>query len=377
MKKHGFLFLVFLLTMLVGSSVAGSEQENFQARRETDLRKLEEVGVLGSVLSITTQGNEPLIATYGYADIEKRERASADRLYQVGSQTKMFTAAALLILRNRGKLKLDDAVSDYVAGAPRAGELTIRQLLQHTGGIGDSIVYFDPPKGTRPDFEVSFENHLFLGRVAGEQFPPGERWEYNNLGFVILGKVIEAASGQSLSQFVRRSILEPLEMNDTYLGSMEPYPESRMARGYFKDKKSGLAVDTTLPNLTWASSAGDMVSSAGDLRKWAQALLSDSNPIGVGLEDFTADAIALTETGNLVGYGLGFMKREIQGRSLWGHGGFIHGYVTLTLIDPSSGTIVQLLTNRHDESDGIIAAVEDVVAHALDQVPVASADTRR
>jgi len=375
------LILVVLVwfspTAFVNSHAAENVAVALQQQIEADLASLDEVKVLGSVLSISMPGQEPVIVAYGYANLDRDTAISPKHLFQIGSQTKMFTAAAILLLQQQGSLDVDDLVSKYVAGVPRADELTVRQLLHHMGGIGDSIVFFDPPLGRRPDFEITFDNHLFLGRVAGEQFAPGEQWEYNNLGFVILGKVVEAASGQSLDRYIRKNILQPLGMNETYLGSLEAYPEDRMARAYFADKKSGDIVDTTMPDLSWASSAGDMVSSLADMRTWANALLDENNAMGISLGDFIADNVAVPDDGNLERYGFGMMRRKVGERSMWGHGGFIHGYVTLTLVEPSSGVVLQIMTNLEDDSEEIIPKLETVVADALKLVQVAYDDSLR
>ena len=376
LKQQLFVRILFLaLPLLVASaeaeeagkstSVASSSLSNqaAAAQLELALQSLESADVLGSIVSYTLPGRDPVTATHGFVDIQQTVAMDASRLFQIGSQTKMFTAAAILLLQRDGQLNLDDLVSKYVSGVARPADLTIRQLLTHTGGIGDSITFFDPPAGRRPDFDVSFDNHLFLGRVAGEEFAPGSDWNYNNLGFVVLGRVIESASGLSLEAYTRKNILDPLGMTETFLGNLESYPESRMARGYFS--QDGETVDTTMPNLTWASSAGDVVSGMDDMHKWALMLLNADNPLGLSLADFAVDPIDVSDFGGLARYGLGMMERRVAGQKLWGHGGFIHGYVTLTLVEPESGIILQLMTSLKDDSEDIIAALETVAAIAL------------
>jgi D-alanyl-D-alanine carboxypeptidase len=380
MKRLNVLVFFGLISLTAGFSppiAADTGTDSVRARLEQRLATLDGAGVLGSVLSVTRPGQQPITVRHGFADIERKEAVTGKHLFQIGSQTKMFTAAAILLLHDRGQLDVDDLVSKYVTSAPHPESLKIRHLLLHTGGIGDGIKFFDPPLGRWPDFEVTFQNHLFLGRVAGEEFAPGERWSYNNLGYVILGKVAEAASGQRLDRLVRERILEPLAMNETWLGDLEEYPESRMARGYFVEAASGATIDTTKSDLSWASSAGDMVSSLGDLRRWAQALLDGNDAIGLDLEDFTRQAVAVPGAGNLMQYGFGMMQRKLGDKVFWGHGGFIQGYVTLTLVEPSSGTILQLLTNLTDDSEEIIPALEAVAADALSIAGFASRDSLR
>lgn len=330
---------------------------------EVALAGLDKAGVLGAVVSISVPGRDPVTVSRGYVDIERQIPMDTSRLFQIGSQTKMFTAAALLLLERDGKLQLDDLVSMYVPDLPRPNELTIRQLLTHTGGIGDSVTFFDPPAGQRPDFHVSFENHLFLGKVAGEQFEPGADWMYNNFGFIVLGRVIEAASGMTLDAYTQQNILEPMGMHDTYLGYLETYPYERMARGYFG--ADGAIAETTQPGLSWASSAGDMISSVADMHRWANMLRGEDNPLGLSLSSFDRDPVPVEDFGNLTGYGLGMMRRDLGGYTMWGHGGFIHGYVTLMLLEPESGTVVQLMTSLQSDSDKIVVAVESVTAIAL------------
>jgi D-alanyl-D-alanine carboxypeptidase len=380
MKRLNVLVFFGLIPLAAGfnpSIAADTGTDSVRAQLEQSLATLDRAGVLGSVLSVTGPGQQPITVHHGFADIERKEALTETHLFQIGSQTKMFTAAAILLLHDRGQLDVDDLVSKYVASVPHPESLRIRHLLLHTGGIGDGIKFFDPPLGRWPDFEVTFENHLFLGRVAGEEFAPGERWSYNNLGYVILGKVAEAASEQPLDRFVREEILEPLTMNETWLGDLEAYPESRMARGYFVEATTGATIETTKPDLSWASSAGDMVSSLGDLRRWAHALLDENNAIGLDLEDFSRQAVAVPGAGNLVRYGFGMMQRKVGDQVFWGHGGFIQGYVTLTLVEPASGIILQLLSNLTDDSEEVIPALEAVAADALVIAGFASRDPLR
>ena len=356
------LLLVFALQFPVQAGDSSATAANVNALEEA-LKNLPKVGVLGSILTYSIPGRPTVAAIYGYADIEKSVPIGVDHLFQIGSQTKMFTAAALLKLQAQGKLDLEDLVSKYVQGTPHPDKLTIRQLAMHTSGIGDGVIFFDPPGGKRPDFGVSFKNHLFLGKVAGEQFKPGEKWAYNNLGFIILGHIIEVVSEMPLNEYLREKILNPLGMHDTYLGALELYPAHRMAKGYFYQGKQ--LVETSVPNLSWASSAGDMVSSIADMKKWSVALLNENNAIGISLGDFIEVLSNVDGPGNLTRYGLGIMERRLGGKKLWGHGGFIHGYVSLTLVNPETGAMLHLMMNLENESETILDVAEEVCALAL------------
>ena len=328
---------------------------------EPVLADLARVGVLGSTLAVSIPGHEPVLMASGYVSEAREKAVATSSLFQIGSQTKMFTAAAILLLEREGKLSLNDPVAKFVEGVTGSPDVTIAQLLTHTGGIGDSIVLFDPP-AVRPDYHVSFEDHLLLGKVSGQQFEAGEGWQYNNLGFVVLGRVIELASGKPLDQFIRTRLLQPLGMNSTWLGALEPYPEASMARGYYIQQKSGEINDSTMPDLSWASSAGDMVSNLDDMLRWFNALLDSNNPTGLSMRDFSHAAVSTGSPGNMHHYGYGMMGRILNGYELWGHGGNIHGYVTLTMMDPDSGIIVALMTSLVDHPDNQLPVLESVVS---------------
>jgi CubicO group peptidase (beta-lactamase class C family) len=351
--------------MLVWLSVApiGLQAGNraLTAILEPVLADLSRVGVLGSTLAISIPGHEPVMMASGYVSEARENSVATSSLFQIGSQTKMFTAAAILLLERDGKLSLNDPVAKFVKGVTGSPDVTIAQLLTHTSGIGDSIVLFDPP-AERPDYHVSFEDHLLLGKVSGQQFEAGEGWQYNNLGFVVLGRIVELASGEPLDRFIRARLLNPLGMNSTWLGALEPYPEARMARGYYVEQKTGELNDSTMPNLSWASSAGDMVSSLDDMLKWFKALQDSKNPTGLSMRDFNHAAVSTGSPGNMQRYGYGMMGRILNGSELWGHGGNIHGYVTLTMMDADSGIIVALMTSLVDHPDNQLPVLESVVS---------------
>jgi D-alanyl-D-alanine carboxypeptidase len=185
------------------------------------------------------------------------------------------------------------------------------------------------------------------------------------LGFVVLGKIVEVVSGQPLNEFVHTNLLQPLGMDSTWLGALESYPEARMARGYFIEEKSGELKDSTMPDLSWASSAGDMVSNLADMLSWSNAMLDKENPIGLTLDDFRRIVVPTGSPGNMKHYGFGIMGRNLNGHELWGHGGNIHGYVTLTMIDPETGIIVVLMTSLVDYPDNLLPVLESVVSVAF------------
>ena len=338
------------------------------SRLQSGLDDLSRYGTLGAVLAIQTPRRPAISVTSGYADASKTTRMDAARAFQVGSQTKMFTAAAILLLAKDGRLKLDDPVARFIPEATDSAGVTIRHLLTHTSGVGDGIDLFaaDPPRS-----HYRFDDLLLLSRAYGPQFAPGTRWKYNNTAYDMLGRIIEVASGESRSAFVRRRLLAPLDMKDTYIGTEEDWSAARSASGYVWSEKSGSVVDMTRPpDLTWAAAAGDMISDADDLLKWSAALVSGRSPVALTLEDFTANAVATGLPDALVEYGNGLGGFSLAGRRAWGHGDFIHGYITFSVFDPDTQTAVVVLASlagrQGTEYGALKSAITALAAVALE-----------
>ncbi|HKU13492.1 MAG TPA: serine hydrolase domain-containing protein [Steroidobacteraceae bacterium] len=355
------LLAAFLALLPVATSAAAKCAGSAAAcsRLQSGVDDLARYGVLGAVVAIQAP-RAPIIAiTSGHTDASKSTAMDAARAFQVGSQTKMFTAAAILLLAKDGRLRLDDPVARFIPDAADIEGVTIRHLLTHTSGVGDGIdlLETEPPRS-----HYSFDDLLLLSRAYGRQFAPGARWRYNNTGFDMLGRIIEVASGESRSAFLRRRVLAPLGMRDTYVGTEEDWRAASVASGYVWSEKSGSVVDMTRPaDLTWAAAAGDMISDAEDLLKWSTSLVSGRSPAALTLQDFTAGAVATGLPDALVEYGNGMGGFSLAGRRVWGHGGFIHGYITLSVVDPQTQTAVVVLASLAGQQGTQYAALKSAI----------------
>ena len=144
-------------------------------------------------------------------------------------------------------------------------------------------------------------------------------------------------SGMQRSEFLRKRLLGPLGMTDTYFGSEELWPRENMAHGYHLDPDASEPVDAALvKDLSFAISAGDMISTADDLMLFASALLDPENRSGLTLDDFTANPFPIKGQRSATGYGYGMARDSYAGRTVWGHGGNIYGYLSIFAIDPES-----------------------------------------
>lgn len=342
-------------------ALAGPRAAPTTVHLQAALDDLQQYGILGAVLCVDTPGRPRAQFTTGYADGARRIPMSATLGFQIGSQTKTFTAAAIVRLAKDGRLRLDDPVTRYLPQLGDAEGVTIRQLLQHTSGIGDGIGLIEG-KGDPPSGHFDLQDVLLLSRVAGREFAPGARWHYNNAGYALLGRIIEIASGQSRTTFIHQRLLDPLGLRSTRIGSGEDWSMIPMAAGYAWSSQTSGPVDMTRPpDLSWAGAAGDMVSTADDLVRWSRSLLDPRAPSGISLADLTESAVPTGISDVMQRYGQGIGLYRLAGRDTWGHGGFIHGYITLTTLDPSSGTVIVILASLTGTSAADFPALKTAV----------------
>ncbi len=213
---------------------------------------------MGSVL-VAQQGKVLFSKSYGWADLEWNVPNSPTTRFQIASVTKQFTAAAILLLEERGKLKTGDLVKKYLPDAPPAWDkITIYNLLTMTSGIADHGAEYEP---TKPDRLIFREMPL--------DFQPGEKWDYKNTNYLVLGYLLEKVSGQSYADFLQENIFRPLGMNDSGLDSNVAIVPHR-ASGYLPGA-DGME-NAERPNISGALSAGGLYSTTEDMLRWENGL---------------------------------------------------------------------------------------------------------
>lgn len=332
-----------------GKGGAATEARLIEATN--DLLELGAIGVMGAW---QVPSGEAGSFACGVADRKSRRPMSQDLLFFAGSQTKMLTAAAVLSLHKDGRYGLEDRIVDHLPFASDLGfddAVTIRQLLQHTSGIGnytDFLLGLPPNYPPWPFPALSDRDLMTLGSLKGQRFAPGTKWEYNNTAYIMLGELARAVSGRPVTTLIRERILDPLGMGDTSFGRDGWTPE-RLCSGYFRpDSRPDLVVNVAQDarDFSLASSAGDVLTSLTDLMTWLSALHRADNPTGLTLEDFLTD-IAEVWPDNpdwLLArrYALGIEEVRLGGRSMWGHMGAIIGYRSGTFLDAVTGLVVSL-----------------------------------
>jgi D-alanyl-D-alanine carboxypeptidase len=266
------------------------------------------------------QGSETVVLRgYGYADLTQRRPMTTETVLPFGSILKQFTAAAVLRWVDQGKLRLDDSVREFFPELPRDWQpVTIHHLLNHTSGI---------PRALAPEWAERARNTRaeLLREIADRgplEFPPGERWAYNNAAYVLLAMILEQQSGEPYDHHLRRTFLEPLGMNSTGNSDSIPHAFPR-AMGY--DTVQGRLQERPITGNSAAMGAGFYHATAGDLLVWQQALRSGRILRPETYGRMTSPTVL--NSGESWPYGYALWLRDLDnGRRRVGHGGIQAGF---------------------------------------------------
>jgi CubicO group peptidase (beta-lactamase class C family) len=334
--------LALLCACLLALSVAARAQDLLPKFEEYAQATVKAEHFSGAIL-VARDGKILLSKGYGMADVENDVPNTPETRFRLGSLTKQFTAASILLLQERGKLSVQDSVCKYVAPCPEAWQpVTIHHLLSHTAGVPNFTALPDYQKTMREPTTV--ESLVARFRSLPLDFKPGEDWKYSNSGYVLLGSVVEKVSGKSYESFLRENIFEPLKMTST--GYDHPNEIlKRRARGYATGP-DGL-VNANYLDMSIPFAAGGLYSTVGDLYLWDQALYGEKI-----LKQSSLDAM-FTAVRNNYGYGYGVNK--LFNRRLNAHSGGIEGFSTTINRFPDDRVTVIVLSNNEAARTGPIA----------------------
>lgn len=294
----------------------------------------------GAAVIVVREGAVIYRKGHGLANLEHEIPIEPDMVFRLGSLTKQFTAVAILMLAEQGKLALNDPVTKFLPDYPTHDHLiTVEHLLTHTSGIKS---YTDIPEiwaSIRQDFTVQELINLFKHQPM--QFAPGKRWAYNNSGYILLGAIIEKLAGQSYAQFIQQNIFEPLGMKQSlYDDPLRVVP--RRVAGY--DKGPEGYTNSAYLSLTTPYAGGALASTLDNLARWDSALYTDQLLKPETLQRaFTA--YRLTD-GTSTAYGYGWSIGEYAGHRLMQHGGGIPGFRNYAIRMPEDRVFVAILSNN-------------------------------
>ena len=319
-------------------------------------------------IGVAKNGRLAFAKAYGYRSLDDKIPADADTMYGIGSNTKQFTAAAILMLRDEGKLDVDAPVARYLPGIAHGTEVLIRNLLTHTGGYAEFTETDDFDRlGARPATNDEILETV-VSRPLG--FKPGTKWQYSNTAFVMLARVIEKLSGMSYADFLRTRIFEPLGMSRTRYEDQQ-LVETNRALGYTRFAMGEQEHEQHL-DYSWFSGAGAIESTLGDLEKWNNAIDRGTllTPVSRTMMHTTQKLADGTDTS--YGFGL-FMRTLPNGKHIVLHGGDTTGFGSQDARFVEDGIDVIVLTNQEPASyNAIMNAVYRVVAAPASPVPTST-----
>lgn len=310
------------------------------------------------------RGNDTLAyGAYGLADVDARRAPTATTIYEIGSITKQFTSAAIMKLVEQGRVRLDDDLSKYVPQFPLQGKkVSIHQLLNHTSGIHS---YTSEPAWQKTWNDVLSPDAIIKFVAADTfDFAPGSAYRYNNTGYVLLGMVIEKASGQKYAKYLDAQFFKPLGLRQTsYCPSKTTDPA--FALGY--SKKPNGTVRAQFLDLSHPFAAGALCSTVGDFVKWQRALDGGKvvSPASYALMS-SADTL---NDGRKINYGFGLVPGMFNGHKTVSHTGGINGFATAETYVPDDSLSIVVFTNYDAESPQTL--VQNLLRVAYGEAPVA------
>ncbi|WP_159699272.1 serine hydrolase [Massilia sp. 9I] len=293
----------------------------------------------GATVIVVKDGKTVLRRAYGMADTSKNIDMTPEMALRIGSLTKQFTATAILMLLEEGKLSLDDDITRHLPDYPTRGKkITIEHLLTHTSGI---VSYT-----SKPGYGAGMAQNLTVAQMIDSfkndplDFEPGSQFRYNNSGYFLLGAIIEKVSGQSYASFLEQRIFKPLGMNDTYYEGVGR-SKAPVAAGH---TRSGTGFGPAKPlSMTQPYAAGSLVSTVDDLARW-DAAVSSGKLLKPASWQRAFTPYRLSD-GKPTTYGYGWGISQVQGSAAIGHSGGINGFSTYGLRLPDQKVYVAVLTN--------------------------------
>jgi CubicO group peptidase (beta-lactamase class C family) len=338
MKNGKMIVLLMVWFLVLTTAFAQPENQDIQAKTDEYMNAFVKARDAGGAVLLARDGKILVSKGYGLANAELNAGNQSNTKFRIGSLTKQFTAAAVMILQERGKLNVKDAACKYLENCADAWkEVTIHQLLTHTSGIPNFTAL--PDWRAKRVLSLSPSEVVGLVKDAPLKFKPGEDFEYSNTGYFLLGLIIEKVSGQSYEAFLKENIFAPLKMNDTGYDGGQILPNR--ASGY--SRKGETIVNAAYADKNIPFAAGGLYSTVEDLYRWQASF--DTGQI---LKKSSVDAVFTPDKKN---YGYGWGVGVWNGHKLVTHAGSIEGFSShiFKFTDDRAAVIVLL------NSDGVMA----------------------
>ncbi|HEY1577220.1 MAG TPA: serine hydrolase domain-containing protein [Terracidiphilus sp.] len=360
-------------TVLTTSLLFGAASAGLEAQTPTTLdaataagvdRAVERVigntGIPSASVALVEHGQIVYLHAYGKARLEPPTAATTDMQYSIGSVSKQFTAALILMLVEDGKMGLDNRVGKYLPHLTRANDVTVRQILSMTSGYQD---YWPEDYVMTSMMAPTTARHI-LDVWGGKplDFEPGTQWQYSNTNYVIAGRIAEIVGGRPLVEQLRARIFEPLHMTGVRDQDASHLPPSDPT-GYYQHALGPLR-PAPLEGTGWMFAAGELAMSPHDLALWNISMMNRSL-----MKPESYDAMFTNvklKNGKPTGYGLGVQVSERDGQHVVSHSGEVSGFVSQNIIYPDNKAAVTVLTNIDASSaaGAIARALAPIVLYA-------------
>ncbi|OED35835.1 serine hydrolase, partial [Flavobacteriaceae bacterium (ex Bugula neritina AB1)] len=314
-KKISFLVVYLCIGILIGARAQNLEKEIESIIM--DEYTADEPGV--SIL-VAKQGKTIFRKAYGKANLELDIPMKPENVFELASISKQFTAVAILMLEEQGKLSLEDNITKYIPDYPTNNKvITIHHLLNHTSGIRSYTGMDNFMETTRKD--ISPKEIIEIFKNEPMDFDPGEKFLYNNSGYILLGYIIEVITKDTYENYIEKNIFRKLDMNSSYYGSKKELIKNR-ADGY--QVMNDDYVNADFLSMTVPYAAGSLMSTVDDLLKWQNAINTNTLIKRASLEK--AINGSTLNNGEKIDYGYGWSNIKIQGSEAMAHSGDIFGY---------------------------------------------------
>ena len=354
MKSKRTLVFALLLILLAFVAVRADKLDDHVKAM------MEKQHIPGLAVAVVKDGKIVKAEGYGLANIELNVPVRADTVFKIGSVSKQFISAGILMLAQEGKLSLDDPISKYLEGTPETWKpITIRHLLTHTSGIVREAPGFDPLK-IQSDADV-----IKTAYPLPLRFTPGEKWEYCNVGYFSLAEIIRKVSGKAWGDYLTDVLFKPLGMNATRTTSMTELVSNR-ANGYgWRDGKySNAAIYLAL------RPSGAFLSTVLDLAKWDAALYTDQFLKQATREQMWSDV--KLNNGKTYPYGFGWSLDAVGGHTLRHHGGSLPGFrAELSRFMDDRLSVIVLTNSNNADPETIALEVAELFIPNLIPTPTA------
>jgi len=355
-----FIFLAFAIPQASAQTQLPADLTEKIDKIATDT--LTRTGVPSASVAIVKDGQIAYVKAYGDAKLEPKTPATSAMRYSIGSISKQFTATAILLLQEQGKLSLDDKVGKYVPDLTRANEVTIRQLLSHTSGYQD----YWPQDYVMPGMLQPTTAQKIMDAWARKplDFEPGTKWQYSNTNYVIAGVIVEKVSHMPLLQFLQQKVFTPLGMtsvmdtDQSKLGDTDPIGYLRFGLGPLRPApKEGKG---------WLFAAGELAMPAQDLAKWDISMMDQKLLKPASYREMQTDV--LLKNGLDTHYGLGVDVNSQGGHRAISHGGEVSGFTAQNTVFPDDRAAIVVLTNQD------AASASGAIAGGISQILFATND---